>query len=63
MVVDSKVSLTAYEQFINAEDENEKAVYLKEHVNSLKRHIEQLSEKKIIKTIFVKNKKINYLIK
>jgi len=45
MVIDSKVSLTAYEQFINAEDENEKVVFLKEHVNSLKRHIEQLSEK------------------
>ncbi|RXP45572.1 DNA recombination protein RmuC [Lutibacter sp. HS1-25] len=45
MVIDSKVSLTAYEQFINAEDENEKGVFIKEHVNSLKRHIEQLSEK------------------
>ena len=45
MVIDSKVSLTAYEQFVNAEDETEKAVALKEHVNSLKRHIEQLSDK------------------
>ena len=46
MIVDSKVSLTAYEQFINAEDETAKAQFLKEHINSLKRHIEQLSEKK-----------------
>ncbi|WP_372792449.1 DNA recombination protein RmuC [Lutibacter sp.] len=46
MVIDSKVSLTAYEQYINADDENEKAQFIKEHVNSLKRHIEQLSEKK-----------------
>ncbi len=46
MIVDSKVSLTAYEQFVNSEDENEKAQFLKEHINSLKRHIEQLSEKK-----------------
>ena len=45
MVIDSKVSLTAYEQFVNAEDETEKAAALKEHVNSLKRHIEQLSDK------------------
>ena len=46
MVIDSKVSLTAYEQFVNAVDENEKVQFIKEHVNSLKRHIEQLSEKK-----------------
>ncbi|TDQ25557.1 DNA recombination protein RmuC [Tenacibaculum caenipelagi] len=46
MIVDSKVSLTAYEQFINTEDDIEKERFLKEHVNSLKRHVEQLSEKK-----------------
>jgi DNA recombination protein RmuC len=46
MIIDSKVSLTAYEQYINTDDENEKAQFLKEHVNSLKRHIDQLSEKK-----------------
>ena len=46
MIVDSKVSLTAYEQFVNTEDEQIKAQFLKEHINSLKRHIEQLSEKK-----------------
>ncbi len=46
MIIDSKVSLTAYEQYINADDENDKTQFLKEHVNSLKRHIDQLSEKK-----------------
>ena len=46
MVIDSKVSLTAYEQYINADDDTEKVQFIKEHVNSLKRHIEQLSEKK-----------------
>ncbi len=46
MVIDSKVSLTAYEQYVNADDENEKTQFIKEHVNSLKRHIDQLSEKK-----------------
>jgi len=45
MIIDSKVSLTAYEQYINADDESEKEQAIKEHVNSLKRHIEQLSEK------------------
>jgi len=46
MIVDSKVSLTAYEQFVNTEEEHQKALFLKDHINSLKRHIEQLSEKK-----------------
>jgi DNA recombination protein RmuC len=45
MVIDSKVSLTAYEKYINADD-NEREVFIKEHVTSLNRHILQLSEKK-----------------
>lgn len=45
MVVDSKVSLTAYEKYINEEDEALRVNYLKEHVNSIKRHVEQLGEK------------------
>jgi len=45
MIVDSKVSLTAYEKFINEEDDNLKNGFLKEHVNSIKRHVEQLGEK------------------
>ena len=46
MIVDSKVSLTAYEQFVNEDDETLKAQFLKEHIASLRRHVEQLSEKK-----------------
>jgi DNA recombination protein RmuC len=45
MVVDSKVSLTGYERYVNEEDEDLKATYLKEHVTSIKRHVEQLSSK------------------
>jgi DNA recombination protein RmuC len=45
MVVDSKVSLTAYEKYINEEEDALKNIYLKEHVNSIKRHVEQLGEK------------------
>jgi len=39
------VSLTAYEKFINEEDETLKIGFLKEHVNSIKRHVEQLGSK------------------
>ena len=45
MIVDSKVTLTAYEKYINEEDDNLKSQFLKEHLVSLKRHVDQLSEK------------------
>ncbi len=45
MIVDSKVSLTAYEKCVNEEDLGLRSVYLKEHLNSIRRHVEQLSEK------------------
>lgn len=46
MVVDSKVSLTAYERYVNEDDDAQQNIYLKEHVNSVKRHVEQLSDKR-----------------
>ena len=46
MVVDSKVSLTAYEKYVNEEDDAQQNLHLKEHVNSVKRHVEQLSDKR-----------------
>ncbi|MBT8394433.1 MAG: DNA recombination protein RmuC [Flavobacteriaceae bacterium] len=44
MIIDSKVSLTDYERLTNAED-TEKELFLKAHVNSIKKHVDQLSEK------------------
>ena len=45
MIVDSKVTLTAYERYVNEDDEILKMTYLKEHVLAIKRHVEQLGEK------------------
>ncbi|WP_338730968.1 DNA recombination protein RmuC [Mangrovimonas cancribranchiae] len=45
MIIDSKVSLTDYERFANAEDDD-KPLHLKAHVNSIKKHVDQLSAKK-----------------
>ncbi|WP_299248546.1 DNA recombination protein RmuC [uncultured Aquimarina sp.] len=45
MIIDSKVTLTAYERYVNEDDEHLRTTYLKEHITSLKRHIDQLSEK------------------
>ena len=45
MIVDSKVTLTAYERYINEENDELKTQYLKEHVISINRHVEQLGSK------------------
>ncbi|MEO7977454.1 DNA recombination protein RmuC [Flavobacterium sp.] len=45
MIIDSKVSLVAYEKWINEESDILKIDFLKEHVSSIKRHVEQLGNK------------------
>ncbi|MDG1715324.1 DNA recombination protein RmuC [Lacinutrix sp.] len=45
MMIDSKVSLTDYERYVNAYDED-RETYLKAHINSIRRHVDQLSDKK-----------------
>ena len=46
IIVDSKVSLSAYERFVNEDDPALKAKYLKEHIGSISSHIKELSAKK-----------------
>ncbi len=45
IIIDSKVSLTAYERYCSAEDESLRQSDLKEHIASLKAHIKGLSAK------------------
>ena len=45
MIIDSKVSLVGYERYVNEENEELKERHLKEHLTSLKRHVDQLSAK------------------
>ncbi|HKJ48870.1 MAG TPA: DNA recombination protein RmuC, partial [Christiangramia sp.] len=45
MVVDSKVSLNAYERYINASDEQEKNTHLKNHLISVKNRVNELGNK------------------
>mgnify|MGYP003633384867 FL=1 len=46
VVIDSKVSLAAYERYFNQqEDEVARALHLKDHVNSLRNHIKELGKK------------------
>ncbi|OFX60802.1 MAG: DNA polymerase V [Bacteroidetes bacterium GWB2_41_8] len=45
IVVDSKVSLVAYERLVNAENEKDRMAFVKEHLLSVRNHIKILSEK------------------
>lgn len=45
LIIDAKVSLTAYEKWCNEEDEGRRAAFLKQHLNSLEGHIKELGEK------------------
>lgn len=45
IIVDSKVSLTAYERMVNSDDPQEFQRLQKEHVNSIKKHIDELNAK------------------
>jgi DNA recombination protein RmuC len=45
IIIDSKVSLVAYENFVSSEDDLQRQVSLKEHITSIKNHIKNLSSK------------------
>jgi len=45
LIIDSKVSLTAYENYFNAENENDKKTALKNHLLSIRKHFKELGDK------------------
>ena len=45
IIIDSKVSLVAYERLMSAEKEDKRVAYLKDHISSLRSHVKLLSEK------------------
>ncbi|MFD2966978.1 DNA recombination protein RmuC [Sphingobacterium bambusae] len=45
LIVDSKVSLVAYERWVNAEAEADQVAFLKQHVQSIESHVRDLSAK------------------
>ena len=45
VIVDAKMSLRAYEQYCSTEDTQQKALYLREHLLSMRGHIKGLSDK------------------
>ncbi len=52
-IVDSKVSLVAYEKYVNAESTEDKERYLQEHIKSVRQHVNELARKDYSK--YIKN--------
>lgn len=46
LIIDSKVSLTNYEAYFNEEDSHQKEIHLKRHIESIRKHIKELGEKR-----------------
>ena len=45
VIIDSKVSLTAYEEYVNAQNDNDRAMFLGRHVDSMRKHVDELAKK------------------
>ena len=45
LIIDSKVSLVAYERYVNADNEDDKQKFLDEHIRSVNNHVDELSKK------------------
>ena len=52
-IVDSKVSLVAYERYVNSESPEEKERYLQDHIKSVRQHVNELARKDYSK--YIKN--------
>ena len=62
IIIDSKVSLTAFMDYVNAESEEERMQYLKAHVDSIQKHVKELSTKDYSSYIQPPKVKMDYVI-
>ena len=62
VIIDSKVSLTAFIDYVNAEDETERDKLLKAHVDSINKHVKELACKDYSKYIQKPKVKMDYVI-
>jgi len=62
VVVDSKMSFTAYEQYVNTEDAQEQSKFLKEHLASMRAQVERLARKDYSRFLESGYNKLNFVI-
>lgn len=61
-IIDSKVSLTAYERFVNANDDTERDIALKQHLDSMRKHVDELAAKNYNKYLPKQHSSIDFVI-
>lgn len=62
VVVDSKMSFTAYERYVNTEESQEKTLHLKEHLVSVRAQVDRLAKKDYSKYLKEGYGKLNFVI-
>lgn len=62
LIIDSKVSLTAFVDYCNADDENEKQLALRRHLQSIRTHYKELQRKNYSSYIKAPRVSLNYVI-
>lgn len=62
LIIDSKVSLTAFIDYVNAANEDDRQHYLKAHIDSLQKHVKELSAKDYSSYIQAPKVKMDYVI-
>lgn len=62
IIIDSKMSLKAYADFANADNEEERKCALKRHVESVRRHVDELSEKKYHQYVTGNRESVDFVV-
>ena len=62
VIIDSKVSMTSFMDYVNAENEEDRERFLKAHVNSINSHVKELSTKDYSSYIKAPKVKMDYVI-
>lgn len=61
-IIDSKVSLVAYERYVNAESPEEKERFLQEHIKSVRQHATELARKDYSRYIKAPREAVDFVI-
>ena len=62
VIIDSKVSLTAFMDYVNAETDTQRQEFLKLHIDSIQKHVKELSKKDYSSYIQAPKLKMDYVI-
>lgn len=62
VIIDSKVNLTAYERYINEENQEEKSFHCREHIDAVRRQVDNLARKDYSRYLSTDFTKLNFVI-